>query len=41
MGNVFWRGGSREIGRPKATTQLKMEDACSFYNVIEIFVKEK
>jgi hypothetical protein len=26
-GGVFWRGGSREVARPTATTQLKMEDA--------------
>jgi hypothetical protein len=45
MGDVSRRGGSQEIARPTArpTTiaYLKMEDACNFYNVIEIFVKKK
>ncbi len=41
MGNVSWRGGSREIIRPTATTQLKMEGACNLCNVIEIFCWRK
>jgi hypothetical protein len=31
------RGGSQEVVRPMATSQLKMENACIFCNVIEIF----
>ncbi len=35
MGGVFWRGGSWEVAKPMTITQLKMEDACNLYNVIE------
>jgi hypothetical protein len=41
MGGVFWRGGSREVAKPTAIAQLKMEDACIFYNAIEIFWQRK
>ncbi len=41
MGDVSRRGGSQEIARPTTIAYLKMEDACNFYNVIEIFVKKK
>jgi hypothetical protein len=37
MGNMFWKGGSRNATRPMPTTGLKMEDACNLYNVIEFF----
>jgi hypothetical protein len=36
MGGVSWRGGSCKVIRPTIIPQLKMEDACIFYNVIEI-----
>ncbi len=41
MGGVFWKGGSREGTRHMATTQFKMEDAYSLYNVIEFFCWKK
>jgi hypothetical protein len=41
MGGVSWRGGSREVVKFMATTQLKMEDACIFCNVIETFWRRK
>ncbi len=41
MKGVFERGGSQEIPRPMATTQLKMEDACRLCNVIEFFCQRK
>jgi hypothetical protein len=34
-------GGSREVVRSTAVAQLKMEDACSFCNVIEFFCRKK
>jgi len=37
MEGVFWRGGNREVVKFTITTQLKMEDVCVFYNVIEAF----
>jgi hypothetical protein len=41
MGGVSWRGGSRKIPRPVATTQLKMEDVCTFIMWLNFFVEEK
>jgi len=41
MGDVSWRGGSQEVARPKAIAQLKVEDAGSLYNVVEIFYWKK
>jgi hypothetical protein len=41
MGGVFWRGGSREVTKPKATTRLKIEDACILCNVIKTFWQRK
>jgi len=35
MGDVSWRGGSREITKPMAITRLRIEDACILCNVIE------
>jgi hypothetical protein len=32
---VSRRGGSQEVVRPTATSQLKMENACIFCNVME------
>jgi len=41
MGNVYWRGGSWEVTRFTTIVRLKMEDACSFCNVIWIFLLKK
>jgi hypothetical protein len=41
MGDVSRRDGSREVVRLMAITQLKMKDACSLCNMIEIFCQKK
>jgi hypothetical protein len=41
MGNVSWKGGSQEVNKFTAIAQLKMEDACSFYNMIDFFCWRK
>jgi len=41
MGGVPWRDGSWEVIRPMITIQFKMENACIFCNVIEIFYEKK
>jgi hypothetical protein len=41
MGDVFWKGESWKIIKPMITAQLKMKDAYSLYNVIEIFHSQK
>jgi hypothetical protein len=41
MGGVLRRSGSWEVVKPMVISQLKMEDACIFCNVIETFDEEK
>jgi hypothetical protein len=41
MEGVSWRSGSQEVAKPMTTSQLKMEDACIFCNVIEFFLTKK
>jgi hypothetical protein len=37
IGGVSSRGGSQEVAKPMASTQLKMEDDCILCNMIETF----
>ncbi len=41
MGGVSRRDGSRELARPIATAQLKMENACILCNISDIFLRRK
>ncbi len=38
MGVVSWMGRSQEVAKPTATTWLKVNDACTFYSIIENFL---
>jgi hypothetical protein len=37
MGDMFWKGGSKEVAKPMAIAWLKMEGTCYLCNVIEMF----
>jgi hypothetical protein len=41
MGGVFWKGESREVAKPMAIIQLKMENTCTLGNGIETFWQKK
>jgi hypothetical protein len=41
MGDVSWKGGTQGIARPTTIIRLKMQDAYSLCNVIELFCPKK
>jgi hypothetical protein len=41
MGGVSWKGGSWEVAKPTTNAQLKMEEVCILYDVIETFLMKK